>query len=237
MKHLAVIPARSGSKGLRDKNVKVLNDKPMMAYTIEAALKAGVFDVVHVSTDSQDYAQIARTYGADVPFLRDKALATDGAGTWDAVKWTLESYARAGEEFCLVTLLQPTSPLRTADDIRAAQRIFGEKDADAVVSVCEMEHSPLWSNTLPGDGNMDGFLKDARGQRRQGLSTYYRINGAVYMLKVSLLQEEPMNLYGKNTYAYIMPKERSVDIDDEYDFAVAEAILTRYHSWTSGTIQ
>lgn len=227
MKHLAIIPARSGSKGLKDKNIKVLNGKPMMAYTIEAAFETGIFDTVHVSTDSEEYAEIARAYGADVPFLRAETLASDGAGTWDVVTWTLEAYRRQGREFCLVTLLQPTSPLRTADDIKAAHKIFVEKNAAAVVSVCEVEHSPLWSNTLPKDGNMDGFLNNMQGQQRQALPVYYRINGAVYMLKASLLQEKPMNLYGKNTYAYIMPKERSVDIDDEYDFAVAEVMTTR----------
>ena len=229
MRHLAIIPARSGSKGLKDKNIKMLNNKPMMAYTIEAALGAGIFDGVHVSTDSQEYAEIAKAYGADMPFLRSEALATDGAGTWDVVSWTLEAYRRQGREFGLVTLLQPTSPLREADDIQAAYKIFMEKNADAVVSVCEMEHSPLWSNTLPEDGNMDGFLRQiqGKGQQRQGLPSYYRINGAIYMVKASLLKDEPMNLYGKHTYAYIMPKERSADIDDEYDFTVAEVMMTR----------
>lgn len=230
MGHLAIIPARSGSKGLKDKNIKALNGKPMLAYTIEAALGAGIFDAVYVSTDSPSYADIAKEYGAEVPFLRTDALATDKAGTWDVVAWTLETYRRQDRDFSQVTLLQPTSPLRTAEDIQEAHKIFLEKNADAVVSVCEMEHSPLWSNTLPADGSMDGFLKHVQGQQRQRLPIYYRINGAIYMLDASLLQEEPIQLYGKHTYAYIMPKERSVDIDDEYDFDVAKVMMTRRKS-------
>jgi len=114
MKQIAVIPARSGSKGLKDKNIKVLNGKPMMAYTIEAALNSKLFDCVHVSTDSAQYASIAKQYGADVPFLRDKELADSKASTWDALRDVIQKYKEAGREFDAVTLLQPTSPLRSA---------------------------------------------------------------------------------------------------------------------------
>lgn len=227
MRNLAIIPARSGSKGLEDKNIKQLLGKPMIAYTIEAALASGLCDCVHVSTDSNAYAQIARNYGAEVPFLRKKALASDTAGTWDVVKWALDSYREAGREFDLVTLLQPTSPLRTASDILQAYQILKEKNAKAVVSVCEMDHSPLWSNVLPADGNMNGFLREELIGRRQGLPSYYRLNGAIYMVQAALLQEETLNLYGDRTYAYVMSKENSIDIDDELDFIIAETIMAR----------
>ena len=228
LKHIAIIPARSGSKGLKDKNIKLLADKPMVAYTIEAAKQSGIFDCVHVSTDSDEYARIAREYGADVPFLRSDELSSDTAGSWDVVRWTMAQYAKLGQVFDCVTLLQPTSPLRTDEDIQNAYRLLQEKQADAVVGVCEMDHSPLWSNTLPEDGNMNGFLDRAANAGRQKLPVYYRINGAVYMMKAALLTQAENALYGEGTYAYIMPKQRSIDIDDEFDFAIAETIIDKF---------
>ena len=225
MTSIAIIPARSGSKGLPDKNIKLLHDKPLLAYSIEAAEKSGLFDCIHVSTDSERYEQIAREYGADVPFLRNEELSGDTAGSWDVVRWVLRQYAARGQRFDIVTLLQPTSPLREAEDIKQAYHLFEEKAADAVVSVCEMDHSPLWSNTLPEDGRMDGFLDQVADAGRQQLPTYYRINGAIYMLRTALLAEGAPGLYREGTYAYVMPKERSVDIDDALDFAIAETIL------------
>ena len=130
-----------------------------------------------------------------------------------------------GQEFELVTLLQPTSPMRDAEDIRNAYGIFEEKQADAVVGVCEMDHSPLWSNTLPEDASMNGFLDRVANIGRQSLPSYYRINGAIYMLKTEMLAQENAGLYREGTYAYIMPKERSIDIDDAFDFKIAEALL------------
>lgn len=227
MRNIAVIPARSGSKGLKDKNIKLLAGKPMMAYTIGAAETSGIFDCVHVSTDSGEYARIAREYGADVPFLRSGELSGDTAGSWDVVRWTMEQYAKRGQEFDCVTLLQPTSPLRTEEDIQKAYQLMQEKQADAVVGVCEMDHSPLWSNTLPEDGNMNGFLNRATSIGRQKLPVYYRINGAIYMLKASVLPHAENALYGEGTYAYIMPKQRSIDIDDAFDFAVAETAIEK----------
>lgn len=225
MTSIAIIPARSGSKGLPDKNIKLLHDKPLLAYSIEVAEKSGLFDCIHVSTDSERYEQIAREYGADVPFLRNEELSGDTAGSWDVVRWVLGQYAARGQRFDMVTLLQPTSPLRGAEDIKQAYHLFEEKAADAVVSVCEMDHSPLWSNTLPEDGSMDGFLDQVADAGRQQLPTYYRINGAIYMLRTALLAEGAPGLYREGTYAYVMPKERSVDIDDALDFAIAETIL------------
>ena len=224
MRNIAIIPARSGSKGLKDKNIKRLNGKPLMAYTIEAALQAGIFDCVHVSTDSEEYAQIARESGADVPFLREEALATDGAGTWDVLRWVLEQYAAAGQEFDTITLLQPTSPLRDSGDIRRAFAIFREKEADSVISVCETEHSPEICNTLGENGSMQGFIDMKRVGRRQELPTYYRLNGAIYIQKKELLTTGK-DLYGEKAYACVMSKEHSVDIDDKIDFMLAEVMM------------
>ena len=224
MKNIAIIPARSGSKGLRDKNIKLLDGKPLMAYTIEAAKASGQFDVIHVSTDSERYAEIAGNCGADVPFLRDQDLAGDTAGTWDVLRAVLRKYEDLGKQFDMVTLLQPTSPLRAAEDIKGACELFEKKDADSVVSVCMTEHSPLLCNTLDGNLSMKDFIDMEKVGRRQGLPDYYRLNGAIYIQKVPLMMEGA-TLYGDKSYAYVMKKEKSVDIDDAFDFLMAEAVV------------
>lgn len=226
MKNLAIIPARSGSKGLKNKNIKLLDGKPLMAYPIESALSSGLFETVHVSTDSEEYAQIALRHGADVPFLRSGEMASDSAYIWDAVAEVLKTYKRLGKEFDTVALLQPTSPLCLAEDIRKAYQILREKDAKAVVSVCEAEYPPLWCKTLPEDGCMDGFCTPETEVPRQQLECYYRTNGAIYIISVpTLLNEGALSLYGPNSYAYIMPGERSIDIDAPLDFLIAETLL------------
>lgn len=224
MGNIAVITARSGSKGLKDKNIKILNGKPLMAYSIEAARESGCFSCIHVSTDSEEYAKIAMKYGAEVPFLREAELASDTSDTWDVLRAVLERYQQTGRFFERVMLLQPTSPLRNAEDIKHAFSIMEEKHANSVVSVCEMEHSPLWSNILPEDGNMKGFLSRTDNLPRQKLPVYYRINGAIYLIDIEYLMSQG-ELYGDDSYSYVMPKERSADIDDYFDFLMAEAYM------------
>lgn len=226
MRNLAVIPARSGSKGLKNKNIKIFAGKPLMVYTIEAAINSEQFECVHVSTDSLEYADIARKSGADVPFLRSKMLSTDEINTWDTVRFVINEYRRLGEMFDTITVLQPTSPLRNADDIIAAFHIFEEKKAEAVVSVCETDYSPLLCNILPENGSLNNFIDLNIVGRRQQLPQYYRINGAIYIQSVeSLMRKE--NLYGEKSFAYIMDKENSIDIDDNYDFTIAELLLLK----------
>lgn len=224
MGNIAVVTARSGSKGLKDKNIKLLNGKPLISYSIEAAKLSGCFDCIHVSTDSEEYARIAKECGAEVPFLRDKSLATDTADCWDAVRDVLLKYDQRGQHFERVMLLQPTSPLRNAEDILNAFSLMKVKESEAVIGVCEMEHSPLWSNTLPEDQNMEGFQKPEYEIPRQQLPIYYRINGAIYLVNTDYLMKHG-NLYDKNSYAYIMPKERSIDVDSIVDFLLAEAYI------------
>lgn len=225
MHNLAVITARSGSKGLKDKNIKLLGDRPLLAYSIEAAKDSGMFEKIFVSTDSELYAGTARQYGADVPFLRAKAIAGDNASSWDAVREAVQGYEKLGQRFDTVTLLQPTSPLRSAEDIRRGYQRFIEKEADYVIGVCCTEHSPLWCNTLPKDMSMDGFIsKEIDEKPRQDLPDYYRINGALYIVRVSALGDVD-DMYHHGCYAYVMPPERSIDIDTEFDFKVAELFM------------
>ena len=227
MRNIAIIPARSGSKGVTDKNIRLLNGKPLLAYSIEVAKNSDVFDEIFVSTDSKDYADIAKKWGANVPFLRSEELSTDTASTWDVVKDTLMNYKKIGREFDTITILQPTSPMRTVNDIIKGYNEMNLKNANAVVSVCEVDHSPLWSNTLPDDGSLDGFLnKEVLNLPRQSLPVYYRINGALYIARTNYAINAK-SLYDEKCYAIVMSKDNSIDIDDEFDFIIAEALMAK----------
>ena len=224
MKNIAIIPARCGSKGLKDKNIKLLCGKPLMAYTIEAALRSGCFDEVMVSTDSEEYAVIARSFGAKVPFLRSKATSSDTASSWDMVEEVLQCYREREMEFESFCLLQPTSPLRDDEDIREAYRLYEEKASFAVVSVCEAEHSPLWCGHLPEDREFTDFIdRDSMAQRQTG-GKFYRLNGAIYIVDRDRFKEDRY-LYQKGSYAYVMDQTRSIDIDTEMDFRIAEMLM------------
>lgn len=225
MRNIAIIPARSGSKGLKDKNIKMLNGKPLISYTIEAALQSNLFDEVMVSTDSEKYAQIAMEYGASIPFLRSEELSSDSASSWDVVKEIINHYEEKGKKFDTITLLQPTSPLRNKKHIIEAFDMYYANKAKFIASVCEVDHSPLWTNSLPENLSLVNFINDEiYSKPRQLLDTFYRLNGAIYIVdKYHLLNE--MNLYKKDSYAYIMSKKSSVDIDDELDFKIAEVLI------------
>lgn len=230
MKNLAIIPARSGSKGLKDKNIKMLGGKPLIAYTILAAIESGLFDEIMVSTDSLEYSKIALEWGAKVPFLRKEELANDDTSSWDVVKSVIAEYNLIGKEFETIALLQPTSPLRDSKDIINGYSLFNEKNANAVISVCEADHSPLWMNILPNDFSMKGFIKPEIAQlNRQSIPKYYLINGAIYILKTDYLMGN-LDLYSNKSYALVMDKLKSIDIDDNLDFIYAESIQKNYHN-------
>ncbi len=224
MKNIAIIPARSGSKGVKDKNIRDLCGKPLMAYSIEAALKSGKFEEVMVSTDSEKYAVIAKQYGASVPFLRSDATASDTASSWDMVDEVLHNYKTLGREFDTFCLLQPTSPLRNAEDIVAAYSLYEDKADFAVVSVCEAEHSPLWCGHLPESNEFINFVDEKNLKQRQAGRKFYRLNGAIYIVNIHEFAIK-RNLYGQGSFAYIMSQEKSVDIDTELDFLVAKLAM------------
>lgn len=223
MKNLAVIPARCGSKALPDKNICHLNGKPLIAYTINSALESQCFNTVMVSTDSHRYADISRKYGADVPFLRSDMTSTDDASTWEMAKEVIENYRLIGKTYDNIMILQPTSPLRNHKDIKKAFDIMVKKNANAVVSVCEAEHSPLWYKTLKDGDSMDNFAFVV-DKPRQKLETYYRLNGAIYLSNICYLLSVD-NIYSNGCVAYIMDRIRSVDIDDKMDFEYTEFLL------------
>lgn len=225
MKILAIIPARGGSKRLPNKNVLDLNGKPLIKWTIEAALGCNEIDTVMVSTDSSNIADIAIQAGAEVPYLRSAELSSDTASSSDVVLNVINYYESIGNEFDVVILLQPTSPLRTTNDIKNAIKLFEEKKANSIVSVTECEHSPLWCNTLQPNLKMDNFIPDGlKNIRSQDLPKYFRLNGAIYLVNVKKFIEAKTFILN-NTYALMMPQINSVDIDSLLDFKYAEIIM------------
>lgn len=225
MRNLAIIPARSGSKGLKDKNIRELAGIPLIGHTIRAALDAHIFDTVMLSTDAEEYAEIGKKYGAEVPFLRSEYTSLDTTSSWDAVKEVVQQYNNLGQKFDSITMLQPTSPLRNAEDIMQAYNLFCEKKANAVISVCEAEHSPLWSNVISSDLSMEHFAEtDHPTSYRQELKTFYRLNGAIYIINHKAL-EDVDNMYQNKCYAYVMEQSHSIDIDSDLDLIIAEAVM------------
>ncbi len=222
---IAIIPARGGSKRLPGKNIKDLAGKPMIAWTIEAAIQSDIFDHILVSTDDEEIAKISKAFGANVPFLRPAEISTDHATTNDVVThmvdWIENKY---GQTVSIVTILQPTSPLRTAADIAQAFNLMKDKSAKAVVSVCELEHPIQFCNQLGPDGCMDGFIDSKNSKRTQELEAYYRLNGAIYILDKSYVGHLA-NIYSSGTHAYIMDRKASIDIDNELDFQQAEFLI------------
>ncbi|MBX3096492.1 MAG: acylneuraminate cytidylyltransferase family protein [Fimbriimonadaceae bacterium] len=212
----ALVPARSGSKGVPGKNIRLLHEKPLIAWTIEAAFQSGVATEVFVSTDSAEIAAVATASGAEVPFLRPAELATDEATTLDVVLHLLD---RVGDPDWLL-LLQPTSPLRSGHDIAAARNLA--KNCDAVVSV-----APGKSPALMRHVNADGFLSglvDSTATRRQDMPESLLLNGAIYLVRVTTLRSERTFL-PLRTRPYLMPPSRSVDIDTPDDWRIAEALM------------
>ena len=227
---LGLIPARGGSKGLPRKNIKPLLGKPLIAWTIEQALASKYLDKVIVSTDDKEIADISKKYGAEIPFMRPRELAEDNAKGIDvvlhAINWIKENNKQ--KHYDLIMLLQPTSPLRKSDDIDKAIELLFLKETQAIVSVCEVDHHPLWANTLSEDGCMKDFIrKEIMNKNRQELPKFYRLNGAIYLAYCNYIKEQK-GFFGKKTFTYIMPRERSIDIDSEIDFKMAELIIKKY---------
>jgi CMP-N,N'-diacetyllegionaminic acid synthase len=223
-KSVAIIPARGGSVGIPHKNITPLDGRPLIAYTIEAALASQV-DRTIVSTDDEEIAEVSRRCGADVPFMRPRELALGDSPTIPvlvhAVRW-LESAGGPCYEY--IVLLQPTSPFRSREDIDGALDLIGEKDADSVIGVSECAAHPYLAKRVSGEGILSDFTAVPEGYlRRQALPETVVPNGAVYVVRRDVLLERE-TLYTDRTYAFRMPQERSLDIDTPWDFYVAALI-------------
>ncbi len=223
---IAIIPARAGSKRLSQKHILLLNGKPLIAWTIEAAIESGVFDEIVVNTDCHDIATIAKEYGAKVPFIRPSHLAEDHTPTIDVIKHTLEWYIAKQVFFNEVVLLQPTSPLRDGSDIREAWGLYLQSQTESVVSVCEIEHPIQWTYSLNEELGLTALFEDNL-KRSQEYEKNYRLNGAIYITKSKSIIKDKELFSVSNNVGYVMPKYKSVDIDVKEDFQIAEIFLSR----------
>jgi CMP-N,N'-diacetyllegionaminic acid synthase len=226
---IAIIPARGGSKGLPHKNMLLLHNKPLIVYTIEAALKSKSIDRVIVSTDDKNIAAIAIEAGAEVPFYRPDYLSSDTASAVDvyihAVQWVMK---HDGTDISKFVVLLPTSPLRTSKDIDAACTLFESKQADTLIAVKETETPPSWICELDQSGKLKNcnFTKVSHMGNRQINKLYYIPCGAIYILDYSVLLNK-RTYYTDNTVAYVMPRERATDIDNKMDFEYVEFLMER----------
>lgn len=224
---LAIIPARGGSKGLPRKNIKELCGKPLIAWSIEAGLKSKYIDEVVVSTDYQEIADIAKKYGATVPFLRPDYLASDTATSFDAVKHTIDFYKdELGKEFDYIILLEPTSPLREVDDIDRSIEYLLNSKADSIVGISKTEdQNPAFLIEKDTNNYLIGYKnKDMKVLRRQDINDVYFFEGTIYISKIDTLLKKK-TFYHETTIGYEVPKYKSLEIDDLDDFIMVEAMM------------
>ena len=219
---LTVIPARGGSKGLPRKNILPLADKPLILWTIEKANKSKYIDRCIISTDDQEIADIAKYGGGDVPFIRPKELALDNTPTSEVLLHALKTI---NEKYDILLVLQPTTPLRSLEDIDGALETFVARNASSLVSVCESTQPPEWSVIIDKDnffGNSAKLLM--KEKRRQDYKKTYDLNGSIFLSNVNTYKKTK-SFYSQEAVAYIIPKERSIDIDDKFDLDFAEYLL------------
>ena len=222
---LALIPARGGSKGIKDKNIIDLCGKPLISYTIEAAKSSKYIDEIIVSTDSDRIAEISREYGADVPFKRPESLAGDASTTLDVVMHAIGFFREKESALDTLVLLQPTQPLRTSEDIDMAIEKHFLHEEKSLVSVCEVDDNPILIRTLEKDDLLIPLINMGSTCRRQDMPVYYRVNGCIYINKVCEINETTS--FNDNELAYVMPQERSIDIDELKDLYLAQYYLNK----------
>lgn len=221
------MPARGGSTRLPRKNLRDLGGKPLLVWTLEAALNSRYIDRVIVSTDDGEIASVARQFGVDVPFIRPEYLATGHAKSIDVVLHALDNCSCSPKEYVYLVLLQPTSPLRTSTHIdEAVELVFSER-LNGAIGVTEIEHPLEWSNTLPYDLSMSDFFdRQAVEKRSQELPKRYRINGAIYICNVQQVIEQKTLFLRSSLKAFVMKSEDSIDIDTEFDLKVAQYLVS-----------
>ena len=220
MKTLAIIPARGGSKGVPHKNIRMLHGKPLIAWTIEAALQASSVDDVVVSTEDDEIAEVAEKFGAVVPFIRPLELARDETPGIEPVLHMIE----AMPGYSAVVVLQPTSPLRAAEDVDGCVDLARRLNAPAAVSVTRSDIHPDWMFRISGGYGMQRWSNGKLVFRRQDLEPLYVLNGATYFGRVEFVTKM-RSFVSNSTVAFVMPEERSIDIDTILDFEIAELLL------------
>ncbi len=221
---LAIIPARCGSKGIPGKNIRPFAGKPLLAWSVEAAKNSRYITETVLSSDCDEILEVGERYGVK-PLKRPKELATDSAPSEPLILDAIERLERKGKVFDYLVLLQPTSPLREAEDIDRAIDSMLKADADAAISVYEPTHSPYKAFVKKSDGFLEGIVdNDKPFMRRQDLPPVYFTNGAIYIIKTAIFKREK-RLFCERTIPYIMPVEKSIDIDSIEDFEKAEMFI------------
>ena len=225
---LGVITARGGSKAIPKKNIKDLLGKPLIAYTIEAALRSSLLTKVIVSTDNEAIAAVAKEYGADVPYMQPDEIAQDHSMAFEAVQYAVQTLKEQGEEFDYAMMLQPTSPMRTAEDIDACITLAVDKDADSVMSMKQLtDFSTKKLKSIDENGQIHGLLEEEGKQTaaRTEASPVFKRNCAVYLTKTDLITAGDQ--FGKKSLAYLMSEERSIDINEPIDFSIAGFLMSQ----------
>lgn len=235
-KVVAIIPARGGSKGVPRKNIRPLMKKPLIAWTIEQANHSRLLSRVIVSTEDEEIAAIARECGADVPFMRPVEYAQDSSPTSEAILHALDSLENMGETYDYITLLEPTSPLRKADDIdRALSLLLASPDHDALISLGEVhtEHPLIIKKIV--NGVVYPYLEKSQSiWQRQQVDLAYFPYGVIYAVKVDTYRKHK-TFYLENVLPYLIERWQNYEIDDFYDFIVVEAVM-QYYMQHGGTI-
>lgn len=231
---LCIIPARGGSKRLPGKNVKSIGGKPMIAHAIAAAHGSAYIDRTVVSTDDKEIARVAEAYGGTVPFLRPAELATDMAKAADVVLHALDTLKQQGAgEPDVIVLIQPTAPLVRTEDVDGAIRKLAETNARSCVTMTPISERPEWMYRVEHDRATAFLPHEAEHVRSQDLPALYRINGAVYVVRTEEMRTHQRFTDPNSLSAYLMPRERSVDIDDMTDFHIAETMMTHAQHTTN----
>ena len=221
MSVLALIPARGGSKEIKRKNIKLISGKPLINWTIETAKKAECIDRLIVSTDDEEISEIAKKSGAEVPFMRPKEISEDNTPGIEPALHTIKQIPN----FEWLLLLQPTSPLRSVEDIDGIFNFCIKNNCPSAVSVCEVNKHPYHMYHMNKSFNLKPFIKDRpKLSARQDFSPLYITNGALYLAKVDWLLKNK-NFIGLETLGFTMPLSRSIDIDTMYDWNIAEQEL------------
>jgi CMP-N-acetylneuraminic acid synthetase len=223
---LGIVPARGGSKAIPRKNLAVVANKPLIAWTVDVAMESDSLDRLVISTDDPEIAEIGKEFGAEAPFLRPAELATDTSTSMDVVLHVIEWFdVHENYRPDYILLLQPTSPLRTVTDIRQSIELLLAKQGDSLVSVCETHQHPLWMKGVNEEGRLvDLCQQSAVPARRQDLPAVFALNGAIYLALRTFLLSERIFISDR-TYAYVMPENRSLDVDTPWDLHLADLIL------------
>jgi len=227
-KIVAIIPARGGSKSVPKKNIQPLAGKPLIYYTINAALKSRYLDRVIVSTDDEEIARVSRSFGAEIPFMRPKELAGDKVPDIPVIKQAVD-YLEKNEDYFpeVIVFLRPTSPLRTTKDIDDAIKKFLSIRCDSVRTICQVDYPPFWMKKLVGDRLLPFIKSEYEYVRRQDVPKVYKGNGEVEVIRADVIRKARNNnqMYGEDIRAIIMDQKRSIDIDTGFDFIIAERFM------------